>query len=49
MDAVLSRRLRLPERIVCDNLTQRKAWGMFLSGLMAATTTILLELAPFFM
>ncbi len=26
-----------------------KAWGLLLSGLMAATTAILLELDPFFM
>ncbi len=49
MDAVLSRRWHLPGQIVCDGLSRRKAWGLLLSGLMAATTTILLELDPFFM
>ena len=49
MDAVLSRRWHLAGRIVCDSLSRRKAWGLLLSGLMAATTTILFELDPFFM
>ncbi len=35
---------------VLSNWTRpTKAWGLLLSGLMAATTTILLELDPFFM
>ena len=49
MDAILSRRWHLAGRIVCDSLSRRKAWGLLLSGLMAATTTSLLELDPFFM
>ncbi len=49
MDAVLSRRWHLAERIVCDSLTRRKAWGLLLSGSMVATTAILLELDLFFM
>ena len=49
MDSVLSRRLHLPGRIVCDRLSRRKAWGLLLSGLTAVTTAIPLELDPFFM
>ena len=43
----ISRRWHLAERIVCDSLTRRKAWGLLLSGLMAAATTILPEPGPF--